>query len=143
MLKIFNIYTLALILIYSTVSGCQEQKKDDAELRYTYYKGGEVESEAQYVNGIRNGYRKFFDENGKLLSESQYVNGKREGMMKSYYPDGSLLMSANFVNDVMEGEVLYFYPDGKIQSKKIFENGKMISDAHYKPDGKLDFEEKF
>lgn len=143
MLRALTIYTLTFILVYSTITGCQEQPKDNIEIKYTYYKGGAVESESQYVNGVRHGYRKFLDENGKLISITNYVNGKREGALKSYYPDGTLKMTGNFVNDKLSGEVLSFYPGGKLESKKIYENGKMVSNAHYTADGKLDYEDKF
>ncbi len=147
--RFLKIYTLTLVLIYANVCGCQEQQKDNpaekggVELKFTYYKGGATETESEYVNGVRHGYRKFFSEDGKLESVSNYVNGKREGAMKSFYPDGSLRMSGMFINDRLDGEVISYYPNGKLESKKIYENGRMISNAHYTVEGKLEYEDKF
>jgi antitoxin component YwqK of YwqJK toxin-antitoxin module len=143
MFKLVAFYTFSIMLLFSTVTGCQEQQKSNVEIRYTYYNGGVIESESEFVNGVRHGYRKFFTPEGKLSSVSNYVDGKREGEMKTYYPSGTLHMTANFINGKMDGEALEFYPDGKLKSKKIFRNSVMTYNIQYTPEGKIEFEDKF
>jgi antitoxin component YwqK of YwqJK toxin-antitoxin module len=145
MVKNIILFTFTLMLIYTNVTGCQEQVKEDnnKDLRYTYHKNGKIESETEYVNGVRHGKRTFYDELGNLYSEGTFVNDSREGAMKIYYPDGSLKMSGNYVNNVLEGEVFSYFPNGKLESKKLFENGEMIYNIKYTIDGDIEYEDKF
>jgi antitoxin component YwqK of YwqJK toxin-antitoxin module len=138
------IYVTSLVTLLLIITGCQEQVNGkDENIKYTYYKGGKIESTTEYVDGVRHGYQKFYYEEGELLSETIFVNGSKEGMMKIYYPDGTLKLSGNYVNNFLDGEVFSYYPNSKIESKKIFEKGKMVYNASYTIDGEIVFEDKF
>ena len=157
----FNKFLItAIVLMFTVLAGCQNKgdktenfpaadsqktEQSGGEDRVTkvhYYPSGAVETETEYVNGVRNGMHKLYDEEGHLISEVLYVNNKMEGMMRTYYPDGAIKVIVPYEKGLVNGEMLSYYPDGKIWRRGVYEQGKLISNKSYKPDGTLDFEDK-
>ena len=115
---------------------------DSMVIKVRYYPSGAVETETEYVNGVRNGMHKLYDEQGNLLSEVRYVNNKMEGVMRTYYADGTLKVTVPYEKGLANGEMIIYYPDGKVWRRQIYDKGKMLSNKQYTPEGKLEFEDK-
>jgi antitoxin component YwqK of YwqJK toxin-antitoxin module len=120
----------------------EQSDNDSVVIKVRYYPSGAVETETEYVNDVRNGMHKLYDEQGNLLSEVKYVNNKMEGTMRTYYSDGTLKVTVPYEKGLANGEMIIYYPDGKVWKRQIYEKGKMLSNKQYTPEGKLEFEDK-
>lgn len=93
------------------------------EIVYTYYLSGALQSETPYVNGVREGIRKWYYESGALEIETPYVNGVREGIAKHYYEDGALEIEMTYVNGLQEGITKYYWENGILMQEVPHLNG--------------------
>ena len=50
----------------------------------SYYKNGNLEYEAEYLNGKLDGMSRYWSIEGALISESEYSNGKPHGIWKKF-----------------------------------------------------------
>jgi antitoxin component YwqK of YwqJK toxin-antitoxin module len=158
MTRVFNSITILLITFYTVIGGCQENKNEPqdstvskknkkhveriGEVKLTYHKNGEVKSETEYRNGVREGLMISYDEEGNISSEVLFEKGKMIGEFKAYYPDGSLKMIANYVEGVLDGETLSYYPDGKLEAKQTYVKNKLVRNITYNKQGKIIFDDK-
>ena len=55
--------------------------------------------EGEYINGLRNGKGKEFDDNGILIFEGEYINGLRNGKGKQFDSDGRITVEGEYLND--------------------------------------------
>jgi antitoxin component YwqK of YwqJK toxin-antitoxin module len=167
----FNKYLItAIVLLFTVITGCQtkdgqtenpapikdqarqenkdqnppagQTDNDSVVIKVRYYPSGAVETETEYVNNVRNGMHKLYDEQGNLLSEVRYVNNKMEGTMRTYYADGTLKVTVPYEKGLVNGEMIIYYPDGKVWRRQTYEKGKMLTNKQYSPEGKLEFEDK-
>ena len=77
-----------------------------------YYKdeyNDELLFEGEYLNGLRNGKGKEFDDYGKIKFEGEYLNGKKNGKGKEYYENGSLEFEGEFLNGERNGKGKEYY----------------------------------
>jgi antitoxin component YwqK of YwqJK toxin-antitoxin module len=51
-----------------------------------WYKNGQPEFKANYVNDKRHGLRETWNKNGQLRVKENYVNDKRHGLRERWYP---------------------------------------------------------
>jgi hypothetical protein len=61
--------------------------KEEGVAKFYHYYSGELETEINYTNGLKNGVKKDYFKNGKIQTETLYNNGNEEGLIKKY--DGS------------------------------------------------------
>ncbi len=91
----------------------------------TYYPGGQVESEINYVRNVREGEAKFYYENGNLKEERIYVNGKVEGLVNIYYENGNLREMFLIEDGKREGPTTLFNEDGTYLTDIFYTAGKL------------------
>ncbi len=139
MKNIFSLLLFAALLIFSS-NGLAQTKP---EVKKTYYESGKLESTAEYVNGVRNGWYKIFFENGEVGSQVKYINGKMEGKLKSYYPGGKIKNLIDFKNGVVNGDSKTYYKSGKLMSIQKYIKGKLVYEKGYTEDGKIKYEDKY
>ncbi|MCJ7552644.1 MAG: TonB family protein [Ignavibacteriaceae bacterium] len=92
----------------------------------TYFENGQVESVILYLNGVREGEAKFYDQDGNNKEERNYMNDKVDGLVKLYYSNGNLKELYNIENGKREGPVSMFDSSGNYIEDIIFENGVRI-----------------
>nr|NQU90720.1 hypothetical protein [Bacteroidota bacterium] len=109
-----------------------------------FYDNGHVKNEGKYLNDLKNGYFKEYNENGKLISTAKWVDGviqedaaelTRLEVVKDYYPDGSVKIVQTYRNGVPEGVRREYGPDGDISAGYIFKDGNMVGEGIIKDDG--------
>lgn len=88
-----------------------------ADVRTTYYKSGNIESEIRYENDKKNGKAVYYEEHGYGTMEMTYENDKPVGVNKSYDRNGELLME--YDNDT--GIAKDYSDDGS-----HYETGRMV-----------------
>jgi antitoxin component YwqK of YwqJK toxin-antitoxin module len=148
------------IFSFTVIAGCQtddkkqenppavtEQKNndqvDDHVIKVRNYQNGGVQSETEYVNNVRHGMHKIYDEEGNLASEVRFENNKMVGALKAYYPNGTLKVISYYSEGQPHGDFIAYFPDGKIWRKQQYEMGVLKSTKEYDTEGKLVFEDTF
>lgn len=87
---------------------------------------GNVESEINYKDNIREGEAKFYFENGNVKEERIYINGRVEGIVKIYSESGKLKEVFVIENGRREGPTNLFDENGNYLSDVTYETGKLI-----------------
>ena len=76
---------------------------------------GSVAETVTYLNGVKDGVTRRYDEDGQVVGGALFVNdalaaegvtteqGKREGPWKEFWPDGSLKSEGSYTNGLKEG----------------------------------------
>lgn len=93
-----------------------------------YYPSGKIESEINYVNGVRDGDAKFYWDNGNIKTELNYNNGKVDGLVKEYYPTGILKETYTIQDGKKQGPLTFYNEQGAFLSEIYYESGKRIID---------------
>jgi len=91
----------------------------------TYYPNGNVESEINYKDKIREGEAKYFYENGNIKEERNYLNGRVDGLVKIYSESGKLKEVFVIENGRREGPTNLFDKNGNYLTDIIYEAGKL------------------
>ncbi len=97
-------------------------------LEKTYYDNNKVESEVNYVQGVRTGEAKFYYENGNVKEEFNYLNGRIDGLIKKYTKEGKLFETFNIENGKRNGPTSLFDSMGVYVRDIFFVNGKLEVD---------------
>jgi len=118
-----------------------------SEVRLEYWENGNVLSQVNYIDGIRDGSTRYYFKNGVLMTEGFFLKGKMKGVWISYYDNGQIKQKGKYENRNnsiysqktgkwisynKDGEVIsessiilgienikYFNKDGSIQSKLL------------------------
>lgn len=114
--------TLLIIILYACFIFPQEGLIKD------YFKNGNLKSEINFSNNIREGTAKFYFENGNLKEELNYANGKVEGLVKVYYKNGKLSETYNIEDGKREGPTSRFDSSGVYLADVNFENGELVKE---------------
>ena len=122
---------LFLILI---MSGCTHFKPGNEpnpsirkEVERSYFSNGNLEYEAEFVNGKLDGVSKVWLEDGTLYSVSQYSNDQPHGAWKKFHPNGKLLFAVNYEYGEKHGTEKWYYENGQVKSEQEFEYGNAKS----------------
>ena len=99
-------------------------KKD---VERSYYQNGNLEYEAEFVNGKLDGTSKVWLEEGTLYSVSQYSNDQPHGAWKKFHPNGKLLFAMNYEYGEKHGTEKWYYENGQVKSEQEFEYGNAKS----------------
>ena len=111
-----------------------------------YYENGKLQSEAVYVNGVKNGAFSEYYENGNLqLSGEIYNGGKNKnnynesfnGPYKEFFEDGSLSAEKMYDKGEAAGVWKEYYPGGKIKSTEDHTNSYGYEHKDYYENGNL------
>ena len=93
-------------------------------VRKVFFPSGSLAEEAQYKNGLRNGYYKKYTEKGILLEESVYKNREMHGPASFYNGSGELESKGQYSNNIKTG-VWKFYERGKLVKEEDVTNKKI------------------
>ena len=134
-----------LCLLLLMIAGCASLNKNEIPKSYqevsmdhSYYQNGNLEYEAEYINGKLDGLSRVWLEDGTLISESEYSNGQPHGIWKQYHPNGSIKHKVHYEYGKKNGDEKWFYENGQIKSEQKFIRGKpAIEIIRWKPDGTL------
>ena len=83
-----------------------------AEVKRTYYKNGELESECFTINNKRNGEYKLYYGDGRRLSKDNHM---RENVSSANFL-GQFLEIRIYMNDNMNGEYKWYHTNGQLKS---------------------------
>ena len=96
--------------------------------------------EGFYLNGIKNGKGKEYNDKGKLIFEGEYLNGKRNGEGKEYFSNYSIAFEGKYLNNKKwtgkgydkNGNILYNLNNGNGKIKILdYSNFKIIFICEY------------
>jgi len=76
-----------------------------------------------YQKGKLDGLYQTFYEGGQINVEGEYVQDVMSGKWKRYYPSGDLMEVVNFENNEENGPFVEFYPNGNIKAEGSYLNG--------------------
>lgn len=105
------------------------------DLRNTYYSDGSVKSTGGYVDGVREGTHRFYDEEGNIISAEIYDSGTRtaegivdekgdlQGYWKLYYATGELKAEGEYENSERTGDWIFYHLNGEIEHKGKYVDG--------------------
>lgn len=126
------------------------------DLRSTYYADGTIKSTGGYIDDLKEGTHRLYDqegniEGGELYSKGQKIgagiideNGDYQGLWKLFYPTGELQAEGEFEDTKRTGEWVFFHKSGEIEHKAKYLNGLPHGKwTWYYEDGKLRREEFF
>ena len=126
-----QIVILFLILI---IGGCTHFNPENdptpsiqKKVERSYFSNGNLEYEAEFVNGKLDGTSKVWLEDGTLYSVSQYSNDQPHGTWKKFHPNGKLIFDVNYEYGQKHGNEKWFYENGSIKSEQEFDYGNPTS----------------
>ena len=135
-------FTLSLILMligcmnYRERSTPQISSKKHTE--YSYFANGQLEYEAEYLNGKLDGMSRNWSINGELLSQAEYSNGNPHGIWKTYHFNGSMMSEVNYFHGKMHGIEKWYHENGTIKSEQVYDYGNPIGKPiRWKQDGSI------
>ena len=122
---------LFLILIMSGCThfnpGNEPNPSIQKEVERSYFSNGNLEYEAEFVNGKLDGTGKVWLEDGTLFSVSQYSNDHPHGNWKKFHPNGKLMFAVNYEYGEKHGTEKWYYENGQVKSEQEFEYGNAKS----------------
>ena len=138
-----QIVILFLILI---IGGCTHFNPENGpnpstqkKVEQSYFSNGNLEYEAEFVNGKLDGTSKVWLKDGTLYSVSQYSNDQPHGAWKKFHPNGKLMFTSRCTCKrfckLLQGAGCLQY---RIQKKMVkptilFAFGKLTSCVNVKP----------
>lgn len=92
-----------------------------------------IKTKTPFINKLRNGIEKFWNEYGQLRRETTWVNGKREGIERSYGP--FCVTETVYKNDKRNGIEETRHENGRLMARVLYENDcktglEIINDAY-------------
>jgi len=113
---------LFLILI---ISGCnhinnrnEPNLSSQKKVERSYFSNGNLEYEAEFVNGKLDGISKVWLEEGTLFSVSQYSNDHPHGNWKIFHPNGKLMFELNYEYGEKHGTEKWYYENCLVNSEQ-------------------------
>ena len=134
-IRFFIFYSQIIILfLILMMSGCTHFKPGNEpnpsiqkEVERSYFSNGNLEYEAEFVNGKLDGVSKVWLEDGTLYSVSQYSNDQPHGAWKKFHPNGKLLFAVNYEYEEKHGTEKWYYENGQVKSEQEFDYGNAKS----------------
>ena len=97
------------------------------EVKQSVFSNGNLEYEAEFVNGKLDGTSKVWLEDETLYSVSQYSNDQPHGAWKIFHPNGKLMFVVNYEYGEKHGTEKWYYENGQVKSEQEFEYGNAKS----------------
>ena len=115
-------------LFYSEGSIQSEWIYGNSKITVTrYYKSGRVESKESFDKEmVRNGTSYLYYKNGNIKSEWNFKNGLRDGLQKNFFGDGTLSDETETVKGVQNGFMKIYDRDGKLLKEVYFKDGLQV-----------------
>ena len=134
-----------IILLFVIIAGCthlgfveNSALSPNINVERSYFPNGNIEYEAEFINGKLDGLSRVWIEDGTLISESEYNNGQPHGMWKRYHNNGLAMYTMQYEYGQKHGYEIWYYKNAHVKSEQKFNNGTPISEIiRWKPDGTL------
>jgi len=94
--------------------GITDEKGQKDEHWKFYFRTGELRSEGNFINNVRQGVWKFYFPNGQLEQTGTFRNGKEDGLWTWFYDDGSLRREENYYRGLEDGASVEYEKNGSI-----------------------------
>jgi len=105
------------------VIGTFRGKMIDGKREGLWFGFGQLQWQANYVDGKKNGLYKSFHANGKLNVRALYFEDKMNGLYESYYNSGILRRKVNFIENKENGILESYYENGFLKMKAHYKDG--------------------
>ncbi len=105
------------------------------DLRNSYYPDGTIKSTGGYVDGMKEGTHRYYDNEGNIEGAEIYSRGEKtaegiidekgdyQGLWKLYYETGELKAEGEFENSERIGEWTFYHRNGEIQHRAKYAEG--------------------
>ncbi len=121
----------------------------------SFHSGGVIQSEGDYLNRLKTGEWKYYDQYGQLLTIENYYKdtlqdnfyifyqngdtaeilhydrGLKDGKWIQYFKDGKLKTEGVFVNDILHDTITFYQPNGKVRAAGRYNHGLKTGDWVY------------
>ncbi|MFN3997238.1 toxin-antitoxin system YwqK family antitoxin [Algoriphagus sp.] len=127
----------------------------------SYYPGGALSQESNFVNNQLEGLVTSYFEDGQIRDRTTFKNNKPNGLSEALFPDGKpktkinfltgqyhgpyeefnengqVVFRTNYAKGIIDGKEMQYFPDGKIKALREFRSGQLNGsyELNY-PDGK-------
>ena len=91
--------------------------------------------EGRFLDSVKNGNIKEYDNDGKLIFEGEYKDGKKYGYGEEYYKDGKLKFKGGYWNGIKWNGIEYFYNNNNKKSVYRYKEGIFSISGIIKPYG--------
>lgn len=103
-----------------------------------YHENGKNAAVGRYINKIKDGEWKYFDEEGRLINLETLKMEVKHGAFKTFYLDGKVYEEKNYEDGQLHGENKRHYSNGQMNYKSNYIRGKRVGDFFvYNIDGKV------
>lgn len=110
----------------------------DAVLHQRHWPNGQVKEEWSELNGVREGFRRFYLESGRLFAEWSFAMEKGTALSVELREDGSLMLEATLKDGEFHGYYRSYWKNGLVKEEGVYENGKALKGYRwYQDDGTL------
>jgi len=101
-----------------------------------------INSNGNYVDGLKQGIWKFYFEGGKIKSEITYKNNRKKGPAKVYYKNGQISEEGIWEHNKWVGKYKSYYENGQVSYDWSYnENGERSGvQKYYHKNGKVKIE---
>ena len=115
-------------LFYTEGSMQSEWIYDNSNISVTrFYKSGKVESKESFDKQmVRNGTSYLYYKNGNLKSEWNFKDGLRDGLQKNFFGDGTLSDETETVKGIQNGYMRIYDREGKLLKEVYFKDGLQV-----------------
>jgi len=118
-----KIIFLSLLITSCTFLKIAEKPKGNNVVK-AYFPNGNIEYEAEYLNGKLDGITRTWSEDGIISSESIYNNNQPHGMWKKFHRSGSIMYETKYEYGKKHGFEKWFYENGQVKSEQHFIHGQ-------------------
>ena len=94
---------------------------------FALYNNGNIQYEWSYVDGIPNGFWKYYFYTGKVQYEFTYIKGNKHGPCRAWHFNGKLNFESQYKDDVLNGEQVFWTYNGELDHKRVYAKGTCIS----------------
>ena len=144
-IRFFIFYSQIIIILILMMSGCTHFKSGNEpnpstqkEVKQSFFSNGNLEYEAEFVNGKLDGKSQLWLEDGTLYSISKYSNNQPHGIWEKIHPNGKLMFEVNYEYGQKHGVEKWYYENGNLKSEQEFDFGISISEiTRWNIDGTL------
>ncbi|MBX2965175.1 MAG: hypothetical protein KF845_03450 [Cyclobacteriaceae bacterium] len=128
-----NYKSAILFLISLLMLSCLNKKTEK-----TYYNNGNLKSQVETVNGLKDGVEIEYYNGGIIKSKLHWKKGVLDGSMEEYYTNGKIFRKGHLKNDLLR-EITSYYESGQVMTKQFYnENGDVREIQSFKENGDRD-----
>lgn len=96
----------------------------------TYYENGLLKSEGNRVNSKLDSIWKFYSEDGNLNFTVEYENGLKNGFRKYFNKEAILIKEQFFINDTLQDSLKIFHQTGELAQLFFYKDGVKVNKSY-------------